>query len=76
MSPNLKTKLCQLARDFLRQQPLSRNATPEEALKLTNLTGLEAVGPSEDLNQRLLNTGISVDVLADERQNTLRTSLI
>ena len=56
LAPNLVADFGQVPGELLGDQPIGRHPTPEEALELASLTGLEAVRITEDLDGKCLQS--------------------
>ena len=74
LSPDLPADRGQLPRELLRQQLIGGDTTPEEALDLANLVGLEAVRIAEDLDERLLLRLFQSTLSRAKRRYTSRAS--
>ena len=57
LASNLVADFGQVPRELLRDQAIGRHPTPEEALELPSLAGLEAVRITEDFDGKCLESG-------------------
>ena len=60
LAPGLAGQLREVPREFLGDQAIGGNLTPEEALELADLAGLQPMGVSEDADGLALPSAVDV----------------